>query len=426
MRLLRDRLLRSAGVRHSAVLGAGMITAGGLDYVSNLVVGRGLAPAEFGVFISAAAVLQVLTLVAMAIRMVVAFYVSKSVGKEEPRAVAAFLRHVLRWGWKYGALATVVMLLASPLLAHWLRLPNAWPLWAASGMVLMLFLREIAFGGLQGLQEFGGFSLVQVIQAMLRVALCAGLISLGLGAPGAILAQPLAAAACIALALAWLRPHMPRDSGAAHDVSWRYIFSTMLGLVVFGLLTNSDALFVRRYFEPNIAGNYGPVVTLAKICLFLPFAIGLVLFPKAARRKAAGIDTHTILLAALAAALSPGLALSAIYFLAPGLVVKTMFTTAYESPGIVLGLAGLAATLYAGLHIWLNYALSIGRNVYVYVLAAALAGQLLGMWFYGRGDLVNMTIVMVSAGLVGNVSGYATTWFPARSSETTPAGAVHS
>jgi hypothetical protein len=33
------------------------------------------------------------------------------------------------------------------------------------------------------------------------------------------------------------------------------------------------------------------------------------------------------------------------------------------------------------------------------------------MFFFGRDSLLHMTLVMVSAGLIGNVAGFVTTWF---------------
>ena len=75
----------------------------------------------------------------------------------------------------------------------------------------------------------------------------------------------------------------------------------------------------------------------------------------------------------------------------------------------------MAATLFAGVHIWLNYALSSGRNAYVYVMAGVLALQGVGMYLFGRESLVGMAAAMIAAGLLGNIGGYLTTWSPAPS-----------
>jgi O-antigen/teichoic acid export membrane protein len=407
--------LRSIGVRDSLVMAVTMAIAGGLDYGVNVLAGRWLVPVEYGIFIAVAAILQVLAQLTNSIRNVVAFYTAELSAKcDASRGVGAFVQRVWRWGWQWGLLATMVMVICSPMLAKTLRLPDAWPLWAASPVVLLFFVRTVTDGALQGLQDFAGFGVVQVIQSFLRLLFSAGLIWLGWKAAGAIIALPFAMAVILMLALWFLRSHFKDYGGVVPQrVSWTYSSHTLLGLTAFALLANMDALFVKHFFSPSIAGNYGPVVTLAKMSLFIPLAMGIVLFPKATKRRASGRDPRPILLLALAATLLPGFALTGAYFLFPGSVVHSIFTSAYTNPGIVLGVANLAASLYAGLNIWLNYALSLNRPSFVYMLVGILVWQALGMFYFGRDNLLHMTLVMVSAGIAGNVAGFATTWFPA-------------
>ncbi len=408
----RFALLRTPGARQGLTMGISMVLAGGLDYAVNVVAGRWLTPIDFGVFVSVTALLQVLLALTIAIRLVVALHTAElSVPGRPPERAGAFVRRAWRWSRRWGLLATGLAALLSPVLAGPLQIPNAWPLWAASFMVVMLFMREAGYGALQGIQSFARLGSVQVFQSALRLGFATALIGLGWRATGAILAQPLACLAGVSLIAWWLRPQLREREPSDEKVSWHYSASTVLGLAVFGVLTNLDALFVKRYYDPAIAGNYGPVVTLERISLFLPWAVGFVLFPKVAQRRAAGRDPRPVLLLSLAAALAPGLGVTALCFLFPGPLVKAIFTKAYADPGVVLGLATLAATFYAGAHIWLNYALSLKRKVFIYALAGVLLLQGLSMYFVGRHDLVRMAMVMAASGALGNVAGFATTWF---------------
>jgi O-antigen/teichoic acid export membrane protein len=404
--------LPSAGIRYSVILASAMIVAGGMDYAVNVLVGRWLQPVQYGVFVSITALLQVVVFLSIAIRSVVGFYTAEVRARGGPAdRIGSFLQHAWRWAWQWGLLAMALMALLSPFLARSLRLSNSWPLWAASLMVLMLFLRETTYGALQGIQSFGGLGLVQVIQAFLRIAFAATFVGLGFGAAGAIFAQPLSCIVGLLPALWWLRPYFQhRGEVAERRVSWHYSAYTFLGLAIFGVLTNLDALFVKHFFSPQIAGYYGPVVTLAKISLFLPWAIGIILVPKVTQRRATGHDPRPILLLSLTAAITPGLFITTLYFLLPGTLVAAMFSSAYADPGSVLGLASLAATLYAGLNIWLNYALALERPAFIYSLAGVLLWQVMAMFLFGREHLVSMTMVMVSAGLIGNVAGFLSTW----------------
>ena len=110
------------------------------------------------------------------------------------------------------------------------------------------------------------------------------------------------------------------------------------------------------------------------------------------------------MLLALAATLLPGLGLTAVYFLLPALIVDFVFQGQYANPGSLLGWVGLATTLFAGINIWLNYALALERRPYVLVLAGIAIGQTAAImvWVNGLGDVA---FVMVFAGLIGNLMG---------------------
>ena len=422
----RHALFRSVGMRQSLILGPAMILAGGLDYAVNVLAGRWLIPVEFGIFVCVAAILQVLVYLAISIRNVVAFYTAElSAQSDSINQVGAFVQRAWRWAWQWGLMATALAVLISPFLARLLRLPNPWPLWAASPVLLMFFVRPVTDGALQGVQAFAGFGVVQVAQSVLRLLFAAGLIWLGGQAVGAIAALPLACAVVVVLALWWLRAYFKAPAKVvARPVSWPYSSYTLLGMAAFAVLANLDALFVKHFFSPRMAGDYGPVVTLAKISLFMPLAIGILLLPKATQRRAMGRDARPILLLALGGALVPGLALTVFYFLFPGWLVRIIFTAAYANLGIVLGLASLAASLYAGLNIWLNYALSLERPAFIYALVGVLVWQGLGMFLFGRESLVHMTLVMVSAGVMGNLAGFITTWHIVRTTKAVKAELV--
>src|SRR5260370_27409764 len=130
---------------------------------------------------------------------------------------------------------------------------------------------------------------------------------------GGIFALPLACFAALVLVRMWLRPEFDEAGDVvARRVSWNYSAHIVLGLAVFGMLVNLDALFVKRFFSPAIAGNYGPVVTLSKVCLFFPLAMGIILLPKAKLRQATGRDARPVFLMALAGVLLPGFILSSL------------------------------------------------------------------------------------------------------------------
>lgn len=406
---------RSLGLSSSAVQGGfmavAMIAAGGFDYVVNIVAGRQLQPTEFFVFVTVTALLQVMVQATNVIRNVVAYYAAEAtIYTDAKNRVGSVLGRSWRWAWQWGLVAAGLMAIVSPLLARLLRIDSPWPLWAASFALLLLFLRPVTDGALQGTQHFFGLGSVQMLQSFLRLVFAGLLIWLGGRAAGAVLALPLGSTVALLLAAWLLRAylHAPPPAAPPRPISWRYSIYTLIGLSAFALMANIDPIIVRRFFGDAAASAYAPVVTLGKMNLFIPLGIGLVLFPKATQRQATGRDARPVLLLALAATLLPGLVLTVIYWLFPGEIVHAVFGDAYTDPGILLAMVGLATTLYAGVNIWINFALSLERRATVGLLAAIVLGQIVAMLIF-HSRLETIALIMITAGLLGNLAGAATT-----------------
>src|SRR6266487_1874007 len=113
MKTRLQSLVRSVGMRHGLILSAAMILAGALDYVANVLAGRWLAPVEFGVFVSVAAILQVFLYLSIAIRNVVAFYTADLSVEADQFTLGAFVQHAWRWAWQWGLAVTALVALLS-------------------------------------------------------------------------------------------------------------------------------------------------------------------------------------------------------------------------------------------------------------------------------------------------------------------------
>ncbi len=408
---IRVQQVTDSGAFQGSIMAVAMIVAGGLDALVNVLSGRWLGKEQFAVFVAVTAFVQISVHLTNVIRTVVAYYTAEfSALPDSMTRIRTFMQRSWRWAWRWGLLATVVAVLLSPFIARFIQLSSPWPLYAASLALLMLFVRPVTDGTLQGIQQFIGLSSVQVLQSAFRLIFAAILIRAGWQAFGAMLALPLATSFALLVAMWFLQPYFraPETKVDVPSVSLRYSAYTLVGLLSYALLVNVDAIAVKRFFSDTVAGDYGTVVTLGKINLFATLGIGMVLFPKATQRHAAGKDPRTVLALALVATLMVGIVLTTAYFLASGLIVQTIFSDAYADPGIVLGLVGVATTLYAGISIWLNYALSLNRHIFMVALAILVTVVIVVMALY-HDDLPTIAVIMIAAGIGGNIAGAATT-----------------
>jgi O-antigen/teichoic acid export membrane protein len=387
--------------------GVGLMTAVvfayGLDYLFNLVSGRLLDPAQFGILVALAGVGQVLVVASRVIQTVVTRYIARFQAQDDGESrIASFFRSMFRSAWRWGTAATVVMLLLSFPLAAFLQIDDIKVVLALSVTTLLMVVRPVVGGTLQGRQQFMALGLVQVVQAATRLFLGAVLILLGLGAFGAMASLPLASLAALIFGLWALDKVVWQPGQTHHGVTipdmFRYSSYTAVGLIGFALLINMDAILAKRFFAPIDAGNYGAAVTLGKIIQFFPVAVIMLLFPKAAQRQAAHRDPTGVLIPAMlvVAALCGGLAL--LYALFADVIVRLTVGAAYQVDGRLLGLVGLAMLLLSLVNVWLNYFLSTERTGYVYLIGLGIVIQAVLMVFF-HDQLWHLPAIMSANGL---------------------------
>lgn len=399
-------VLRSSDARDGLLMAGATVFAGGFDYLVLVVAGLLLSAPAAIAFLAVMNLLKIAEQVTWVIRNVVAYYTAELAVQPQPIArIGGFVRNRWRWAWRWGLVTAVLFILVAPFTNRLINANSTTTIMVAGLVLLLFFVRAVTDGSLQGVQNFIGLGGVVVVQAVLRFGLTAVLIWLGLDLVGAVLALPLASGMTLLLAVWLLRSYFrtPR-ADSVQKVSLSYSTLTLIGLLSFALLVYSDAILVNRLFPTVVAGQYTPVNVLARINLFVPLALGMVLFPKATQRYALGQDARPMLLLALAATLLPGLALTAVYFLFPGFVVAFIFRGQYANPGALLGLIGLATTLFAGINIWLNYALSVEKRPFIYLLALIALIQIISIIFFAH-TLIILAFVLVTAGLLGNLAG---------------------
>ncbi|MCA9941224.1 MAG: oligosaccharide flippase family protein, partial [Anaerolineales bacterium] len=405
----------SRSLRQGMVLILGTTLAYGLDYLFNLVAGRILAPPQFGTLVALAGAGQVLVVASRVIQTVITRYVTEfQSGPDGATRTAAFFRRIFPAAWAWGGGVTVLLLLLSVPFARFLRTDDVPAVMALVIAAVLMAVRPVVGGVLQGTQRFAALGSVQIVQAGLRLVAGVLLMLAGWGAFGAMAALPVASGAALLFGLWLLGKDVWRPTpGARHQVAFadllRYGSYAGAGLIGYALLANMDAILARRFFTPEMAGNYGAAVTLGKVVQFFPLAIVMILFPKAAQRRAEKRDPAGILLPAMliVGLLCGGVAL--VYFLFPDAIVRLTLGSEYQVSGLLLGLLGVAMTLLSLANVWLNYFLSLNLTGYVYLVWVAIVLQAVLMALF-HGALWHLPAIATGTGLWLTLAGGVMFW----------------
>lgn len=243
-------------------------------YVLAVAASRVLDPAAYGALTSLLGVLLVASVPALALQAVVARSVARRPEGEEagPRE-----RALVRRCAGVGALVTVVVAALSPLLALFLHVGVAGPLWLAAGLLPLTVLSAV-LGVLQGREHFGALATTIVVQGLAKLL---ALVPLALGGgPAAVLAgfsAGTAVAAAVGLALLHLGP----GRGAPPDLPRaRELLVAGGALLALLALANLDLLLARNALPRDASGQYAVGSVLAKAAFWLPQTVAVVVLPR--------------------------------------------------------------------------------------------------------------------------------------------------
>ena len=381
-RTRRRALLRSRGGIVAMVVLTSVANV--VNYASSLVFSRLLEPVGFGELTSLLALSVVLTVPLGAAQTVVAERVAVAHAAGDDTRVRYLIRHALGHVGALAAGVGVLYLLSIPLLVEVLSIRAPGPAIALAPLIVLTFLSPVTLGVLQGMERFAAFGILLFATAASRLLFGVPWVLAGGGAGGAIAGQALGLAVVTACVLwgyrSWL---LPRGGGAARSGMKRRIdmpaLSASGAFIGFALLSNLDLVLARVFLDAEDAGVYAAIATVAKVVIFLPSAIAIMMVPRAARSHAETGESGRELRvsAALVGLAAAAVAIPALA--APAFVVDVMFGPRYEEavdgvlPALVAGAALALLSLLA------TYSVTIRDRRWVLLLIAGVGAQTLAI-----------------------------------------------
>jgi O-antigen/teichoic acid export membrane protein len=175
----------------------------------------------------------------------------------------------------------------------------------------------------------------------------------------------------------------------------RYGLPAVIGLAAWTLLTNLDVVIVKAMAASEEAGYYGAAATVGKMALFLPLAFGLVIFPKAAARHVAGIDSRVLMRRAGQLLLGVSVVFVAAVAVAGDLAIRLMFGEEFEPAGELVVPVVAAMCCFAIANVMLFYYLSVHRMRFAAVMFGVVAIQVAALFAFGSDPLAAAYVQLV-------------------------------
>ena len=392
-------LSRSPFLRATVILALANGLANVFNYLYQVLMARLLDPADFGLLASLFSVFVVLSVLAPALQLAGARFAATS-GPEQVRALWVRL---LRRSLVLGLAATVLALALSPALSWFLHIDSVGLLLLLSVSFFFSLMLPVNMGVLQGLHRFLALAAANLATPLIRLALGAALVILGLGVFGAFVPLLVGFVLVFAATSLPLR-RLPRGEAELEATGLvRYISWTAVAYGAFIVLSNIDVVLAKHYLEPRAAGEYAALAVLGRIVLFAPVGVTLVMFPMTARAEQAPGRRLAILAASIAYTLAITGAVLAVYAILPMTVVNVAVGDEYGAitPALLRygsGMLGLAVTF-----LMMHYFLAIDRtNVAIPVIAGVVVQIALTVAFHSGVD--QLADIRLASGLFSVVA----------------------
>ena len=289
-------------VRHSILLLVISNVGNALNVVFQMMMGRGLPPAEYTAMGAMMGLMLVVTTPLDSLRTALAHAAAVGVQADRP-----WVARDLAWRWGRGLLLAAPCVVVAgwclaPALAGYCNLSSVWPARAVFLVLAVMLFSPLLLGLFQGVQHFWWMASALSLWSIFRVAAAAALV-FGVAATvtSAVASHSIGIFCGLALSAIGLKglPARPAGEPVHRHPLGGYLSRSLLALVAYALLTYMDMVLVTHHFSKDEANLFARAALVGRTVVFLPIPIAMAMFPKVVSVGASSRHTLVMLLKAL-------------------------------------------------------------------------------------------------------------------------------
>lgn len=384
--------------RASGLLGRGgwsflVATTGvnGFNFLFHVLASRLLGPSSYGALGALLNVISILSVPLGAIQLAVTQSV---VARRENEGYS--LRSLTWKSTAYSCVAMGVFWAFSPLLAGFLNLHSATPLFVLGTWIPLAILGAVWQGALLGEIRFVPVSIATFAGGgAFRLVMSVVLISAGFGLEGAVAATILGQALTTVMLLVIARRTI-FASRAPIRISMRDAVLSIAALAGYTALTGIDVILARHFLASAEAGKYVAAAVAGHIALFLPGAFVTIAFPRFAADAGRTAASRKMLIEALVFVIVIGLAATGVIAALPRLSVSALFGSKYIAAASAVGLIALASTFLGAIGVLTYFQLARRSLTSLYSWGGIALMSVLVALLHGGIDTIAVCVLATS------------------------------
>lgn len=401
-------LLNHPLISGSRVILVGSFIANILNYIFNLSMLRLLSVEEYGLLTALSSLIVLFGIFNVTFSNLYAKFAAMFYGRDDKSG----RYHLIRVGIKTIIVFSIILLVLQIIFIQ----PFASFIHVNDTTLLVLIfisnffsmISSLPYGFLQGYMKFIIVSILSITQPILKVVIGVSLVLLGYSLFGVVCAIVLSSMIPVVFSYWYIYTHYskdkaqtPFDTDAFMKDLYHYGYTFFFSAIGLTLLSNTDIIIVRHFFDATTSGQYAALSLMGKAIFYLTAPINMVFFPLIAYKKERKERLfHTVLLALGIVALAAFL-ISLVYILLPNVVLSIFAPGAqYKVLSVYLGFFSIYILFFSLASVFNNFFLSIGKTeVFLFTLIAAIL-QIVLLFLFHSSLYQVITVLFVVAFLL--------------------------
>jgi O-antigen/teichoic acid export membrane protein len=366
-----------------------------LNYVFHFAMARMLEPADYGVLVVLTSVAYIFSVPSEAVQTIFSKYTSqffKSAGK-----VKDLMYRGIGTAAKISAVCYVIFIPIAVFLSFFLSI-KLMLLLLIGLMVFASFVTPVLRGVLQGEKKFIGLGTSLNVESVIKTTLAVLLVYIVHDVYGAVLAIVLSTAIGFLFTLALVRDIIRRkEKHVVIEGAYGYSWNTFVLFLLIVLMLSLDVILAKRFFSPEIAGQYAVASLLGKTLFFGANGVAKAMFPissRKAKHERRGILKKAAVLTILICA-----AILVVFAIAPELIVNILFGGKYLAAGSIILYTGIAFSILTLTNLVVYHKLSHGKVTNPYYMFVFVLLEILILWLFSQ-TLVSFALGLCLANLM--------------------------
>lgn len=272
-------------IKSSGIVFFSSVIANVCNLLFVLFMVRKLNVIDYGILNSLFSLLMILSLPTGTLQTLVTKFVAQFKSQGRINHIYYFLKYLGKRILLGSIVSLICFIVLSPQIASFLKIEQNYLIIMLGVILFFSFLIPLLTGTILGLQHYVALSLYGVAISGLKLILSIILVSLGFKVFGALGGMLLSIVIGFIIAI-FLVPkkifHYKAEKFSKMEFIsvYKFILPASISYFCLMILTNSDIVLVKHFFDPLSAGNYSVAQIIGKIIIFIPAAIVIVLFPK--------------------------------------------------------------------------------------------------------------------------------------------------